>query len=331
MKSKYLLLSTVLAGAVSFLALDNVSAANEELTQKQSDLKKVMTEKSLNKFTKGNIGFSNKEKITLHENATIFETSKHYLNNVQKDTSVSFEIESVGDMKNALTIVYETYPTNIEFSSKTMNHDKLKSLYRETKETFSDPNKTPLYHSFLSYKEKRSGNKLLLTDSSSKNYSAQTIKPVFDNFTTTLAEELKGNTKEESIINLSSFIYDNYKYNANGTQFMTVANFMNKEMACQGFSFLAQETLKKMGINSKIRLGESHYWVVAEIDGKEVTFDVTTDIVLKQKFATLGLSTQEHINKTASIGFYSAKYEQHKYHEVNSYSFENKTVTKELK
>lgn len=326
MKSKFVLLTALLVGAISFFGTD-VSAA----TQSQSELKKEVTEKSLNSFTKGNVGFSTKEVTSLKADATIFEKATHYLKNTQDDKTVSFAIETSEDMVNALTIVYNTYPTKVEFTSKTMKHNDLKSLYREVKETFSEPNKTPLYHSFLSYKESKGGTKFILTDNTSSQYSAQTIKPVFDMFTTTLAEELKGETKEQSLINLSSFIYDNYKYNASGTQFMTVANFMNKEMACQGFSFFAQETLKKMGIDSKIRLGESHYWLVAEIDGKEITFDVTTDIVLKQKFATLGLSTQEHINKTASVGFYSAKYETNKYNEVNSYLFENTTVTKVVK
>lgn len=332
MKSKFLLLTTVLVGAISFVVTDSASAAvKEENKQNQSNLKKDMTEKSLKTFTNNNIVFSKKDVVSLKSDATIFEKAKHYLKNTQDDTVSSFTIENKEDMKNALTIVYETYPKKVEFNSKKLKHNDLKDLYREVKETFSNPNETPLYHSFLSYKESKSGTKFILTDNTSNEYSAQTIKPVFDRFTSTLAEELKGETKEQSIVNLSSFIYENYKYNARGTQFMTVANFMNKEMACQGFSFFAQETLRKMGIDSKIRLGESHYWLVAEIDGKEITFDVTTDIVLKQKFATLGLSTQEHINKTASVGFYSAKYETNKYHEVNSYLFGHTDVTKTIK
>ena len=103
-------------------------------------------------------------------------------------------------------------------------------------------------------------------------------------------------------------------------QFMMVGNLGNGELACNGFSYLVDKMLEEAGIKSYIRAGYSHYWNVLTLsDGRELTFDVTSDIVLKEYKATLGLSTKEHINKVSSIGFYSAEYYSSKYHDVLSH------------
>ena len=102
---------------------------------------------------------------------------------------------------------------------------------------------------------------------------------------------------------------------------MQVGNLGEGALACNGLSYLADKMFEEAGIASYIRAGQSHYWNVLTLsDGREVTFDVTSDIVLNEYKATLGLSTKEHVEKVAEIGFYSAEYYASKYHDVQTHN-----------
>lgn len=61
-------------------------------------------------------------------------------------------------------------------------------------------------------------------------------------------------------------------------------------------------------------------------DQQQITFDVTTDILLKEKGKTLGNDTATHIANTAPVGIYSAEYREWQYDEVASYDFGTKIL-----
>lgn len=235
--------------------------------------------------------------------------------NKKENKILEYDIGSTQDMQKVIQDINKELPDRVEIKSSFFKGKDLKSLYYRT-EGYYDVSSVENLHNLANYKEMVSGNKLIVTDISKKGYSASEIKSAYDKFVKVVADNLKGNTEEESLLNIYNYVFDRYKYNAKGIEFMNVGNLGEGEMACNGFSRLMNDLLNEVGIESNIRQGESHYWNTIKLNGVETTVDLTTDIVKNQKYLTLGNSTKEHISNTADIGFYSAVYKNYKYKEV---------------
>lgn len=238
----------------------------------------------------------------------------------EKKQTLIITIDTTPDMYEAVKQIYATLPNAVEFHSAYFRKDQLLSLYNDATAAYS-VHSIENYFNLASYKVNRNSPNLKLIDNSSKKYSANVINVALEEYTNILAQLLKGESENESLSNLYNYIFDNFTYTASGTHTMYVGNIGQGAMACNGISRLANEVLNKMGIQSEIRHGTSHFWNVVYLEGEDgelipTTFDVTSDIVLEKRYKTLGNSTSEHIINTSNIGFYTAKY-NYKYKQVN--------------
>ena len=271
--------------------------------------------------------------VQTQETMKMFSDFQLYLKQGNQEKKVmEFNVDNEHEMYLAIGEIYKEAPSQATIKSTKLTSKMLQSIYRKTKDSYNEPNITPYSYALVNYKEKTSNKTLNLFDASTpygqEERELQNLIKGFEISTDFLAKELKGENFEESMLNVSNFIYDNFKYNANGWNFMTISNMPNQEMACQGISFLSKTVFEKMGYNAEIRTGHSHYWLTVENNGNPVTFDPTTDIVLKEKHKTLGLSTKEHIEAASTIGFYSALFERNKYKDIFSYNFKTTEATK---
>lgn len=231
-----------------------------------------------------------------------------------------FSIDSLTDMRRAIEQINEQLPLRVEFKSLKYNHKALKRLYNDAL-AFYTGSKLHNFNTLANYRENLLFSKFILVDRSHAKYTARQIEGALNDFTNTLAENIRHDSQEQSTLNLYDYIYEHFQYNATSYQNMIVGNLGNGELACNGFSRLAHETLHKLGIKSEIRQGYSHFWNVVYLNGKQTTFDVTTDIVLKNRYLTLGNSTIQHQTNTSRINFYSADYPTQVYDTVASHSF----------
>lgn len=234
-----------------------------------------------------------------------------------KNEILEIKINSPKEMREFISKLFSTLPHTVYVSSDKYQPQQLKKLYQNSLSLIV-ADTTPTKHGLADYST-RTTNRLILTDITNKDYNAATIKKAVDMYAKDLVEVLKGKTEKETIDNIYDFMFRNFKYTASSWQSMVVGNLAKGEMACNGFSYLADRLFEEANIPSFIRAGNSHFWNVLTLkDGSEVTFDVTTDIVLNKYKATLGTSTEAHIAKAGSIGFYSAIYPKGKYHKVAS-------------
>lgn len=235
------------------------------------------------------------------------------------DEVVKVKINSHQDMHEFTTKMLKDLPRTVHMTSPYFNKNELKTMYEEAM-SLKVEELTPTKHGLANYSIKTT-NQVVITDTSNKNYNAATIQKAVDMYVKDLVPLLKGATEIETIQNVYDFMFENFDYTANNYRDMLVGNLGSGEMACNGFSYLADQLFEEAGITSYIRAGNSHYWNVLTLaDGSEVTFDVTTDIVIDKYKATLGASTKQHIEKASTIGFYSAEYLNGKYHEVYEHS-----------
>ena len=56
----------------------------------------------------------------------------------------------------ALGEIYREAPSQVKIKSTKLTSQMLQSIYRKTKDSYKDPNKTPYIHALLNYKEKKS-------------------------------------------------------------------------------------------------------------------------------------------------------------------------------
>lgn len=228
-------------------------------------------------------------------------------------------INTEQDMHDLLQRIYQELPQEVIVKSKYFNQKQLKSMYNAS-ESLLVADINPNTKGLANYSVKQVGRHLQVTDNSNDNYSAYVIKEASDAFVKDLVPTLKGESEFETINNIYDWMFNNFEYTATSYKNMLVGNMYTGKMACNGFSYLADALFEEAGIKSTIRSGTSHFWNVLTLeDGREATFDVTTDIVLDQYKRTLGMSTQEHIAAASGIGFFSAEFTTGYYHEVQSY------------
>lgn len=261
------------------------------------------------------------DKVKKHAYLTYFdELLEKYKEKLPKEEKV-YTVETRQDMLEVVKDVEVTFPEQFEIRSKYFSPKDLKVEYEKTLE-FYLAESIKNHQTLLNYKKNVRGNKVVFINQTN-GYTAKQIVAALDEYSDYLARQFKDENVEQSILNLYDFIYENFKYKANSIPTMLVGNLSNGEMACNGFSRLAYEVLNKMGFKTEIRGGFSHFWNVTKLDnGKQITFDVTTDILLKQKYKTLGNDSKDHINNTASVNIYNAEYRDWQYKEVGAYEFD---------
>lgn len=245
---------------------------------------------------------------------------------INKFETKTYTIDSTHDMYAAYKDIFNTLPDKVVINAGKISGYKtedLKNMYSEVSEAYNGES-LPTMHGLAVYstdKSNKNPKSFAMIDKSNTYYSAQAIAYAFDKFTDTVALDVKKDTVEETIYAVHDFMYDNFTYNAKGYLSMYVGNIYNQTIACNGFSYLSDTIFKKVGIDSSIRSGLSHYWNILKVDGKEITFDVTTDILLKKRYVTLGTSTKDHIELTSPIGFYSADFAAKEGQNVDAYTF----------
>lgn len=222
-------------------------------------------------------------------------------------SSKSFTVNSFEDLVSAMREIDRELYSYAFLKSDIMTTKELKDFYSK-----HQLNITGLINiNTLANYSVESGNLLFIfkdaTDRS-QLFSAKQYREALNIFVDKLAEQVKGETDEETVLNLYDWIYQNYYYEASSASSMRVSNLAKGKMACNGFSRLVAEVLHKSGIPVRIVKGNSHYWNLVTIDDVTTTIDITTDIVLRKKYYTLGKSTLEHREKTGLVGFYDASF-----------------------
>lgn len=228
-------------------------------------------------------------------------------------------ISSNHDMRELVQRIYQELPQKIIIKSKYFTTSQLKSMY-EVSESQLVADNNPNTKGLANYSIKQMGRNLQITDNANDFYPSYVIKKASDALVKDLVPTLKGAHELETINNVYDWMYNNFEYAADSYKNMLVGNMYTGKLACNGFSYLADALFEEAGIKSTIRSGTSHFWNVLTLeDGREATFDVTTDIVLDHYKKTLGTSTKEHIAAASGIGFFSAEFIPGYYHEVQSY------------
>lgn len=233
-------------------------------------------------------------------------------------TSIKATIEAPIDMAVFVEDLYTSLPTSATLTSTKYSGKELQQMFYEAEEGIL-ADEFPNVHGLANYKSRALGKSLTLTDSSHNEFKAAQIEKGLDAYVKALAPSLKKSSEIETIQATYDYIFDNFKYDASAINAMRVGNIGNKKLACNGFSYLADKLLEENGIKSEIRGGESHFWNIVTLEnGEKATFDVTSDILLKKRYLTLGLDSKSHIEKVSAIGFYDAKFDTAKYEIVKS-------------
>lgn len=249
---------------------------------------------------------------------------------IREQLVLKYDVNDLNDFEKIFNDLEELLPDKIEVTSKKLSVKEIKQLYYQYGDS-SDIKKYQNYKTLSAYKVLNNNKAFVLIDNTNRENSAYEIYSSYNKFVKIVAADLKGETQKESLKNVYNYVFENFKYNAKSVSEMLVGNLGSGEMACNGFSRLINDLLNEMGIKSEIREGYSHFWNTITIDGTETTVDVTTDIVKKKRYLTLGNDTKTHIQNAQSIGFYDAQYDTGKYKTVDFVDFESSNMKENFK
>lgn len=258
--------------------------------------------------------------------------SVSYFNFLLKQTEKTFieyvfTVNSLSDMRHAISQMNNDLPTKAVFKSVIYDRQTIKNMYNST---LSQLNVSEIMNmnTLANYNEARYiKTRFVLFDKPHKEYNSRQILKALESFSRELAGVVHSDNVEQTIITLYNYIFDNFKYNASSYLNMLVGNLGNGEMACNGISRLTFETLNRLGIQSEIRQGYSHFWNVVLIGDSEITFDVTSDILINKRFLTLGNGSKEHVFNTLKyINIYNAAYDHKSYMPVAPYKFSSQQL-----
>lgn len=242
-----------------------------------------------------------------------------YLEKYKTDDEVlTVEVNNHFDMGQFTTQMLNELPHTLHIKSKYFSTAQLKEMYEESI-SLKVEDLTPSLRGLANYSMNKANPKkqLVLIDNANDNYNAATIQKAVEHYVKDLVPLLEGETEIETVNNIYDFLFDNFDYAATNYKHMLVGNLGSGELACNGFSYLVDKLFEEANIESYIRAGHSHYWNVLTLeDGSEVTFDISTDLVLDEYKATLGASTKQHVEIASPIGFFTAEYTLGKYHDV---------------
>ncbi|MFJ7954307.1 hypothetical protein ACIQZG_22655 [Lysinibacillus sp. NPDC096418] len=230
--------------------------------------------------------------------------------------TLRYEINDREDFKKVLMDIEKKLPDRIEITSQIFTVKQIKEMYYEYS-VFADVRDFPNLKTLLHYKVIKNTKTFILSDNVHVKKSVHEVYLSYSNFVKAVGAELKTENDNDSLLNVYNYVFNNFKYNADGVTKMVVGNIGNGEMACNGLSRLIKDLLNEVDIESNIRGGYSHFWNVVNLEGKETTIDVTTDILKKKRYYTLGDNSKLH-KKKAIMGFYDAEYDVNKYNEVSN-------------
>ncbi len=103
-----------------------------------------------------------------------------------------------------------------------------------------------------------------------------------------LAEQLKGKTDYDTIVNVHDYLCDNFEYDfkTEMENHTDIDGFRDKVMVCSGYGLAAYFLLNKAGINTRTVIGSAeeenpndinHMWNMVELDGNWYNLDITWD------------------------------------------------------
>ena len=236
-----------------------------------------------------------------------------------KNKSISLTVKNYEEYKRAMYQLYTDLPQTMKIKS-TLSKNRM----TEFSDKFEDEliaNDLPNYNLLAYYKMKKVGNIYTFTDNSHKKFSAKQIETYINTFATRFADSISELSPNEKLNTIYNYVYSNFKYNANGYQYMMVGNAYTYEMACNGFSRLMYEMLNAAGIETRIIEGEDHYYNlvashnVFEEGDSEFDFqdddwfilDVTTDILLNTYHGATGKTTNDYLAYVQKTNIYMAK------------------------
>lgn len=229
----------------------------------------------------------------------------------QEKVNVTYQIRTVADIHRSLESIYTDLPHSATLKNNgSLSDEQIESTISEWVQK-TKPQENINVYTLANYKLQKSNLTYKLIDNTHKELSASQIEKGLDTFSSFFAETLEGLSEEEKVNIIYNYIFDNFSYNASGFQKMLVGNTYNGEFACNGYAHLFYKLAKASQLNVEIIRGEEHFWnKVVLSNGETVTVDITTDDYLKERYASIGSSSENHISITNRVGFYNAKFEQ---------------------
>lgn len=235
-------------------------------------------------------------------------------------TTLNATVTNYAEYKDAMIKLYTELPNTMKIKS-TLNKNQMEDFSKKF-EVELVAGDLPNYKLLANYKMKKFGNLYTYTDNSHKNFSAKQIETYINTFATRYAESIEDLSPSEKFNSIYNYVYSNFKYNANGYQYMMVGNAYDYEMACNGISRLMFEMLNAADIDTRIIEGEDHYYNLVSFqsafgeEGNNDTLqgddwfivDATTDILLKKPHGSTGTATNEYLAYVLTTDiYYTAK------------------------
>lgn len=235
--------------------------------------------------------------------------------------TLKFIVLQEKDFAEILVEINSKMPDKVEITSPTFTQKQLYEMYGKA-EREGDIDTIPNFKNLFTYsKEKNYGKKLILVDDIMDNVGVRKAYAAYETYVDILSKGLKGKTESESLLNIYEYVYNNFEYTASDRRKMYLPNIGNGALACNGLSRLMNDLLNHAGVHSEIRQGESHFWNIVKINGQSITVDITTDILKKKPYLTLGSSTKEHLEMAITSGLYSAEFNLNKYKAIKKSTF----------
>lgn len=257
------------------------------------------------------------------------EIAYYIENNFVAQNAEYITVSSKQELQEKLNDIYKELPQKVYISG--LNIDDIREVMSNIENKII-PNDSFNNKTLANYRISKSGNKVLISDNSNKKYSAKSIEQGIEEFSNDFAKEISDLDEHSKINIIYNYIFDNFKYNANGFQFMLVGNSYTGEFACNGYSRLFYELSTAAGLDVEIVQGEEHFWNrVTLSNGEVMNVDVTTDDYLNKRYYTLGDNTDTHILKTSETKIYSAKFSQDNYSVLNNLSSPTEKIIKTYK
>lgn len=249
----------------------------------------------------------------------------YYMENSMAEDKVEYiTVSSKEDLKNNLNKLFTELPQKLFVSGLTVQ--EVKDVIYETEQTFH-PKDNINVMTLANYTVSKSGNRVVITDNANGKYSAKSIETGLKEFSSEFAKEISDLEEHEKINVIYNYVFDNFKYNANGIKYMLVGNAYTGEIACNGYSRLFYELALAADLKVEIVRGEDHFWNrVSLSNGELMNVDITTDHYLKKRYYTLGDDTNTHVLKTSQTKIYSAKFNQAQYSALETLSSQTKDI-----
>ncbi|MEX3625435.1 transglutaminase domain-containing protein [Viridibacillus arvi] len=249
---------------------------------------------------------------------SITKVAKEKVHTSKKSLNVT--VKNYEDYKMAMGKLYTELPRTMTIKT-TVNENQM-NVFSETFNNEVLVGQLPNYKLLAIYYMEKVGHHYIYTDNSHAKFSAKQIETYINTFADRFAYSINDLSASEKFNTIYNYVYQNFKYNATGYQYMLVGNAYKYEMACNGFSRLMYEMLNAAGIKTRIVQGEDHFYNLVSLQNvfekKEETtvknkeqewfvVDVTTDIVLKTPHGATGKTTNDYLAYVQKTKFYTAK------------------------